>query len=117
MLEVAVQQAIRLEAARRGIVLWRNNTGVLLDARGVPLRFGLANDSAKVNANFKSSDLIGICVDGKFLAIECKAPTWNYRGTARELAQLNFINLVISTGGRAGFARCIEDAIQIWSAP
>ena len=60
MIETDVQASIRLEAAGKGIVLWRNNVGVLMDQRGRPVRYGLANDSERVNSVTKSSDLIGI---------------------------------------------------------
>src|SRR5574340_1691891 len=58
--ESDVQARVRLAASQAGDVLWRNNTGVLKDERGVPVRFGLCNESAKVNEHVKSSDLIGI---------------------------------------------------------
>ena len=110
--EAAVQNNIRLESSRKGMLLWRNNVGG--DPKGA-LRWGLANDSAAVNKVLASSDLIGIDAAlitpdqvgqprGQFVAVECKEGAWSYRGTDRERAQLNFINLVISRGGRALFA-------------
>lgn len=83
--EARVQSAVRLEAAQRGWALYRNNVGVLRDDRGVPLRFGLANDSAAVNKVMKSGDLIGIrpltitpdlvgTVVGQFVSVEVKRP-------------------------------------------
>lgn len=113
--ESAIQAAIRLEAAKRGIALYRNNVGVLLDRRGVPVRFGLANDSAAVNAHIKSGDLIGIrpvlvtpemvgTTLGVFVSREVKATGWRYTGTPREAAQQRWIDLVRSYGGDACFA-------------
>lgn len=113
--EGAAQNAIRLEAAAKGGRLWRNNVGALIDARGVPVRYGLANDSAAVNKVVKSSDLIGCvpvvvtpsmvgCTFGQFTAREVKHPGWRYAGTDREVAQLRFLELVVSLGGNAGFA-------------
>lgn len=110
MAESTLQATIRLEASRRGVYLWRNNSGVLPDQRGVPVRFGLANDSAKVNKVLKSSDLIGIAPDGRFVAIEVKHPGWRGVRTERERAQQAFINLVIVNGGRAGF---VSDMSQL----
>lgn len=112
--EATAQALVRLEAARRGWVLYRNNVGVLPDARGVPVRFGLANDSAAVNANVKSADLIGIRpvlitpdmvgkTIGQFVSREVKAPGWRFTGTERELAQLRWIELVLRYGGDASF--------------
>lgn len=113
--EADVQAAIRLEASRKGLRLWRNNVGVLPDARGVPVRFGLANDSSAVNAAVKSGDLVGIrpvligpehmgVTIGQFVSRECKAPGWRYRGNARETAQLKWAEIVTALGGDACFA-------------
>jgi hypothetical protein len=107
--EAAVQNAVRLEAARRGIMLWRNNVGAVKDERGVPIRFGLANDSPAVNKVCKSSDLIGISPQGQFLAYECKHAGWHYTGNDHEKAQLNYITLVNAKGGRAAFITSPEE--------
>lgn len=112
--EAAIQNDVRLEATRKGMRLWRNNVGAITDARGVPVRYGLANDTAAVNKVLKSADLIGIDSTpirpedvgkprGQFVAVECKEAGWNYTGTDHEAAQLNFINVVIAMGGRALF--------------
>lgn len=109
------QSAIRLEAAQKGVRLFRNNVGALKDERGVPVRYGLANDNAALNKRLKSSDLIGwrpltITPDmvggivAQFLAREVKAPGWTYRGDAHEQAQAAFIHLVQADGGDAAFA-------------
>ena len=58
--ETGVSNRLALYASRCGRRLWRNNVGALKDDRGVPVRFGLANDSKKVNKVQKSSDRIGI---------------------------------------------------------
>lgn len=108
--EAAVQAAVRLEAARRGVLLWRNNSGVLPDQNGRPVRYGLANDSKQANAVCKSSDLIGIGPGGQFWALECKAPGWVYRESdARAVAQAAFIKLVTARGGHARFIRGVEE--------
>jgi len=57
--EAAVQAGLRLNAAKRGIRAWRNNVGVLMDAKGRPVRYGLGNESKQMNAMWKSADLIG----------------------------------------------------------
>ena len=36
--EAAVQNRIRLEASDKGLRIWRNNVGVLMDDRGIPVR-------------------------------------------------------------------------------
>lgn len=102
--ETDVQNLCRLRAQALGAVLWRNNVGAMKDQRGIPVRFGLANDSAKINEVFKSSDLIGMTPTGHLFAVECKEPDWRWSGDAHERAQLAFILDVRKRGGRAGFA-------------
>ena len=115
--EVAGQSRIRALAPLYGMQLWRNNVGALMDGRGVPVRYGLANDSKQVNEVFKSSDLIGISnvtitpemvgePRGQFVAFECKHGAWKYSDTARERAQLAFIKVILAYGGRA---KCITN--------
>lgn len=101
--ETAVQSSVRLEASKAGHRLFRNNVGVLRNDKGVPVRFGLCNDTKAMNEKFKSSDLIGFSKTGKFIAREVKESGWIYTGTPREQAQLNFIELVNLHGGDACF--------------
>ena len=112
--EAAVQAAVRLEAARKGVRLFRNNVGALVDSRGVPVRYGLANESKQVNEVMKSADLIGWrpllieprhvgTVVAQFVSRECKHPTWHYTGGDREPAQLAWAQLVTAGGGDAAF--------------
>ena len=103
--EAGVQQAVRLEAARAGWRLWRNNLGAGKIEDGRFVRWGLANDSAQLNARLKSSDLIGWKPGGQFVARECKPPGWKYNpNDEHEAAQLAFIMLVLNDGGDAAFA-------------
>lgn len=117
--ESAVQANIRIEAAQlvhagRRIKLFRNNVGALEDKRGIPVRYGLANDSAAMNKVLKSGDLIGwetITITpemvgreiAQFLSAECKEEGWRYTATAREVAQNNWALTVLAGGGRALF--------------
>lgn len=113
--EAAVQTRVRLEASEVGVHLWRNNVGVTYGEDGVPVRYGLANDSKNLNLVLKSSDLIGIrpvritqgmvgTLIGQFVAREVKHAGWVYKGTAREKAQSRFLTLIKAMGGDACFA-------------
>jgi hypothetical protein len=118
-----VQQQIRIAAARNGTPLLRNNSGACLDQNGRMIRYGLGNDSAKLNKSFKSSDLIGIWpvtvtpemvgqTLGVFFAVEVKAPGWKFRQSdKRAVAQQNFLTWVSRHGGVAMFA---TKETEIW---
>ena len=121
--EAAVQQQIRLEAAKYETALFRNNNGACMDEGGRLIRYGLANDSAAMNAKLKSSDLIGITPHtvtvhdvgstiGVFTSIEVKKAGWAFRGNNREQAQLAWIQLVKKLGGRAQFATSPEEVFK-----
>ncbi len=121
MNEAAVQQLIRLESSRRGTPLLRNNVGACYDDTGRLIRYGLGNDSKKINDVRKSSDLIGIwpvrvtqemvgSVHGLFFAVECKPTGWTMRnGDVRAVAQKAFGEWVRDKGGIFTFATKIED--------
>ena len=121
--ESAIQTNIRLEASRKGIRLWRNNVGVMHDPdTGAYVRYGLANESKQMNAVVKSGDLIGVrpvtitpdhvgSVIGQFVSREVKHGAWRYTGTEREVAQLNWINIINSMGGDACFTNGTLDNI------
>jgi hypothetical protein len=113
--EARVQSEIRLEAAHKGVRLYRNNSGALKDEYGRLVRFGLGNESTALNKVFKSADLIGWrpvlvtqdmvgTVVAQFIARECKYEGWTYGGSEHEKAQKAFIDLVVAEGGDACFA-------------
>lgn len=117
-----VLNAIRLDASKQGVLLWRNNLGVAQRDDGRWIRYGLANDSRVVNAAFKSSDLVGVRpvsitpqhvgkTIGQFVAIEVKRGGWKYKGNDREKAQLAFLNAIEATGGYAKFATGVD---KLW---
>jgi hypothetical protein len=112
--EAEVQARVRLDASKRGARLWRNNLGACMTAEGQFIRYGLANDSKRMNEKVKSSDLIGIRpvlitprhmgqTLGQFVARECKRVGWVYRGTVKEKAQLKFCEIITGFGGDATF--------------
>lgn len=112
--EAAVQVRARLRCSRQGALVWRNNVGACVDDAGNFIRYGLANDSSRVNKKIKSSDLIGVrpvaitpdmvgTQIGQFMALEIKAEGWDYSGSEHEQAQSNFLTLVNGLGGYARF--------------
>lgn len=119
--EAEIQAQIRLVSDRKGTPLLRNNSGALKDSEGRMVRFGLGNDSKRVNDNFKSADLIGIwpvqieqhhvgLTLGQFFAVECKPEGWRKRPSdQRAEAQQNFGRWVQSHGGLFFFATKPED--------
>jgi len=113
--EAQLLSLLRLEASEKGMRLWRNNVGAAVTKDGSFIRFGIANESMRLNKVLKSSDLIGLkpvlitekhigCVIGQFVAREVKKHDWVFKGDEREQAQLRFINLIVSLGGDACFA-------------
>ena len=118
--EMAIQNEIMLKSSKQGMKLFRNNVGVAKREDGIPVRYGLANSSKKINTVIKSSDLIGIkpiiiTTDmigktiGQFVSIEVKKSKWEYKGTPREIAQKNWIDLINKLGGDAKFINNAED--------
>ena len=109
--ENVVQEVARLEASKKGWLLFRNNKGVLPDPKtGRWIRFGLCNDNPTIGKRLRSSDLIGIrpvvitqdmvgSTIGQFVAREVKKAGWKYKGTEHEKAQLAFGTLIIGLGG------------------
>lgn len=123
-------QEVRKRASDWKAKLYRNNTGVLTDQSGRPVRFGLGNESPKINKTYKTGDYIGwfpvtITPDmvGKTIAVfanvEVKAVGFSvkldYNPKSREYAQNNFNQLVINNNGIAGFAwdwKSLDELVQ-----
>ena len=118
--EGAVSQERLLHYDALGWRLFRNNVGQLLDKRGVPVRYGLGNTSAEVNARWKSPDYFGwrpvlITPDmvgdviaqatGKEFKHEgwVPAPPTNRAAYAHEQAQRAFFDQLLRDGGHGGF--------------
>ena len=123
--EAGVQTQVRLTMARMGALMYRNNSGAFTDEYGRHVRFGLGNDSAQLNAQIKSSDLIGATplliqpqhigqTVGVFTALEIKQPGWHLTpGDKRGQAQKRFLDIVASVGGYAGFVTDPADLVRI----
>lgn len=99
MKESDIQRLIMLALSDAGCLIWRNNTGVLKNAAGIPIKFGLC---------VGSSDLIGIAPGGRFLAVEIKTPTG--KPTPE---QTRFLEAVRARGGIAGIARSPAEALAL----
>jgi hypothetical protein len=119
--EARNQQDLRQQIARSGAYGYRNNVGATpakckaCGAKQRPVRYGLANDSAQVNAVTKSSDLILAIprlitpdlvgrVILQFGSVEVKPSDWRYKADSYEAAQSNWLRHVKSNGGFATFS-------------
>lgn len=110
--ESYVQSQLRLMAPKLDASLWRNNSGAMLDTSGRMVRYGLGNDSKRLNDEWKSPDLVGITrVNGYgvFTAVEVKPEGWRGPSTKHEHAQSNFLQTVEALGGIGMFATSVND--------
>jgi hypothetical protein len=112
--EAATGARLRVEAAKIGAALWRNNSGACKDETGRMIRYGLGNDSKKLNDAWKSSDYVGptpIFIKprhvgltmGIFTVAETKHPGWTKPENDRDRAQEAFMITVCQLGGLAMF--------------
>jgi hypothetical protein len=115
------QQRARFRIAEQGAHAWRNNVGATPSKcphckEKLPVvRYGLMNDSSKLNARIKSGDLVlaiprvirpqdvGTTI-AQFGMVETKRPGWVYSGNEREAAQAAALSLISSLGGFACFS-------------
>jgi len=115
MSETAILQEIRLALGREPLVrLFRNNVGLLRDARGQPVRFGLhpgSGDLIGVRSITITPDMVGRLI-GVFASVEVKTS----RGKPRP-DQLTWLDFVQGAGGYAGIARCPTEAREILGLP
>lgn len=119
--EASAQQQVRMDVAKQGGFAWRNNVGATpskckhCGEPSAPVRYGLANDSHKLNSHIKSSDLILAIprkiqpedvgrVIAQFGAVETKRPGWVYTGVKQEPAQAAWLALINRIGGFAAFS-------------
>lgn len=109
--EAKVQADLRLTAPKLGCALWRNNSGAMEDDTGRIVRYGLENVSKKLNAVFKSSDLVGIA-RGRFVAVEVKPPGWRGPADDHEQAQANFLRTVEALGGVGMFCTDVSQYVE-----
>lgn len=102
MKEAELQDAVRLALGRRDdVVVWRNNVGTAEHwkpgmSQPQVVRYGLAPGSA---------DLVGLTRNGRFLALEIKAPD----GVVSQ-AQRAWLALVERMGGVGRVVRSVAEA-------
>lgn len=108
--ESNTQKLIMLAMSDHGSIVWRNNTGVLKNEAGIPVRFGLCRGSSDlicITPLKITQEMVGQTV-GVFTAVEVKTKTGRVSPE-----QQTFINAVRSAGGIAGVARSVEDALEL----
>jgi hypothetical protein len=102
MREQSIMQRVQLEASRKGWRVFRNNVGQLLDARGVPVRYGLMVGSGDLigwRPVTITPEMVGQTL-AQFVSLEVKGP----RGVVSE-AQQRWAGMVERAGGLAIVAR------------
>ena len=114
--ETELQQRIRLALGlQRDLRIFRNQVGQLPDPRtGRPVQFGLARGSADLigwRTITITPDMVGRRI-AVFTSIEVKTPTGRLTP-----AQRNWLNAVTASGGIAGVARNLNDALRITADP
>ena len=105
--EQHIQQHIRLACSTGPVRLFRNNTGVLRDANGRPVQFGLCKGSADLigwTTRTITAEMVGQQV-AVFTSIEVKTLTGRLRPEQRQ-----WLEVVAVAGGVAGVARSVADA-------
>lgn len=109
--ETSLQNLIRITLSKLGIVNFRNNTGVLPDKHGRPIRFGLCKGSSDI-IGIKpvriTKDMVGQVI-GQFVALEVKTKT----GKTTE-DQEKFLARVKRAGGFACVVRSAGEVEDIF---
>lgn len=96
--ETNIQDHIRLELSKKGCKVFRCNVGNFYTKYGQEIKIGVTGHS----------DLYGVRPGGRAFFLEVKTPI----GKARK-EQKSFIAAMQKNGALAGFARTIEEAINI----
>lgn len=103
--------AIMLALSERGCMVWRNVTGTAYQGRKVHSdgrTITLADSRVIVFGLVGSADIIGLTPEGQFIGIEVKAGTDQPSNEQRA-----WVKAVTHHGGRAGFARSVQEAVDI----
>ena len=110
-----VQPSIRLALSRAGATMLRNNQGLAWYGtnRDQPVKYGLGvgtGDLVGWTPVVVTVDMVGQTL-AVFTSVEVKRP----KGGHRTDEQKNFVELVLRAGGKAGFARSVDEALEIIS--
>jgi hypothetical protein len=102
--ETIIQEAILEELSWNGVFAWRQNTkpDVVGGGGGRRARF----KKAKVTG---IPDILGICYNGKLLAIEVKTMEKDSKLTSN---QEHFLSSLANNGGLAFVARSVDDVLK-----
>ena len=101
MSEARIMSEIVVALSKEGARLFRNQAGTYELKDGRYLSSGLCDGA---------SDLVGWSKDGRFLAVEVKAPG-SHTDPERLKKQIRFIEAVNKAGGIGFFAESVEEAI------
>lgn len=110
MIEVDIMDLVRAKLSVGPVRLFRNNVGLLVDAKGNYVRYGLCPGSSDL-IGWRSVTIRPVDVGNEF-AIFCAIEVKSQYGKPSD-AQERFINQVQRHGGLAGIARSLEDARHI----
>lgn len=107
LVETDIVLAIRVVIAKMAFAMtWRNNTGVLRDERGRPVKFGLCEGSSDligITEVIITADMVGKKI-GRFTAIEVKQ-----LGKRPTDDQSRFLDVVKARGGAATWVTSVDD--------
>lgn len=112
MSETALVNTVRLRFSRGDVRLFRNNVGVLTDAKGNHVTYGLCVGSSDLigwRTVEVTPDMVGRRL-AVFVAAEGKAT-----GKRPTKEQRAFLDTVRAAGGRAGVFYSLEDVVRILS--
>ena len=110
-LESEIQKKVRLNLAKYGFKLFRNNVGAWMQPNGRPIRYGLCKGSSDI-IGFKKIKIQPDMV-GKDIAIFCAIETKRPKKSVTTDKQMNFIKVVENSGGFACIIKSENDIESI----
>lgn len=109
--ESKIGDDVQLAATDTGARIFRNQVGLFYTITGTPVKIGMVGMSDYIGWRpvIITQDMVGKTI-AQFLAIETKTPT-GHTQKERLKKQLNFIEVVNESGGKAFIAKSKEDVI------